>query len=54
VRKVYQYAHGRPVEGADACAIEGLERRFAASAGDVRRLVADLVTDDSFLLRRKP
>jgi uncharacterized protein (DUF1800 family) len=60
VRKLFHYAFGREPQAADQCALAQLEKRFSDSSdqggldGDVRALVAELVTHDTFLLRRTP
>jgi hypothetical protein len=52
VRTFFRYAHARTDAPADACALRALERRFAASGGDLLELVVGVLTADDFLQRR--
>ena len=44
----FTYAIGRAPSQADACSLEGVQSRFAASDGDLRELIIGLVTSDAF------
>jgi len=48
-KRWFEYAVGRPSETVDACALEELEARFAASDGDLRELVVAITQSDAFL-----
>jgi hypothetical protein len=51
--RLFAYAYGRRFDEADACALSAVRARFAASGGDVRQLVVDLVSDDAFWTRAR-
>jgi hypothetical protein len=48
---LYEYAHGRPAGGLDACALATLRKAFDASGGDVREAIVAIVSDESFVTR---
>jgi hypothetical protein len=50
----FRYAYGRAEQRRDACSLDVLERRFEASGGKLRDLLAALVETDAFLYLRKP
>jgi hypothetical protein len=52
VRQLYQFATGRPYDSLDAPVLEHLTERFSASDNAFDQLLLDLVSSDSFLLRR--
>ncbi|MBX3247374.1 MAG: DUF1592 domain-containing protein [Myxococcales bacterium] len=51
VQKYFVYAHGRPTEREDACHLQGLQRAFRDSGGDLDELLVHMVTRPEFLLR---
>jgi hypothetical protein len=42
------YALGRTLGSTDTCQVDDLQARFAAHDGDMRALVADIVTSPAF------
>ncbi len=46
------FAVGQPLGEADACTVDAVRHAFAASDGNVRQLLLDIVTADSFRYRR--
>ena len=54
VRTAFRYGHGREPTAGDACAIDRLSRRFAASGGRILDLAVAITTDDSFFQRQNP
>jgi hypothetical protein len=50
-RQWYRFALGRMEMPADACTLASMKERLAASGGNIRELLLDLVTQDSFRLR---
>ena len=53
VRELYRFAIGRPDDGADEPILEHLTERFQASGNAFDQLLIDLVSSDSFVLRRE-
>jgi hypothetical protein len=51
VRTAFRYGHGREPTEADACALDRLSTRFAATGGRILDLAVALATDDSFVQR---
>lgn len=54
VRTAFRYSHGREPAAGDACALDRLSRRFAATGGRILDLAVALTTDDSFFQRQIP
>jgi hypothetical protein len=54
VRTAFRYGHGREPVAGDACALDRLSRRFAASGGRILDLAVAITTDDSFFQRQNP
>ncbi len=53
VSTVFRYAHGREPGPADACVVDRLATRFAASKGDMRDLAVAITTDAAFFTRQR-
>lgn len=51
VRQWFTYAYGRPMEPADTCQVEALQRAFEDNGGNIIELLVDLVTRPEFRLR---
>ncbi len=49
VRRWYEFAVGRTALPEDTCTLEHLTRRFEATGGDLRALLADIAATDAFL-----
>ncbi|HEX5659105.1 MAG TPA: DUF1592 domain-containing protein [Polyangiales bacterium] len=54
VTQWFRYSQGRREQSADACSLQALKKSFAANDGDLRQLLLDLVTSDSFTNYRAP
>jgi len=52
--QVYRFAMGRKADEADHCHLEELHTRFAASGGDIKQLILEVVTSDAFRIRQSP
>jgi len=50
----FRYALGRAAASTDACALDRLGKRFAASGGDMIDLTVALTTDEAFFQRSNP
>jgi hypothetical protein len=49
----FTYANGRPVEAADTCQVEAIQRAFSESAGNIVELLVSIVTRPEFRLRSR-
>jgi hypothetical protein len=54
VTQWFRYAQGRREGAKDACSLQALKTSFAASDGDLRKLLLDLVSSDAFTNYRAP
>ena len=51
VKQWFTYANGRPMEPADTCQVEAIQKMFAESGGNLVELLVSIVTRPEFRLR---